>query len=106
LHVQIKIPEYGSDYNLKRRDKMIIYFNEDEASEVINILRSLYKNNEMLFNAERLYFTTPIKDSSGKEMRGIGFGEEPSWEKESFSEVRTKILVRIIQRYISIESIE
>lgn len=105
LHVQIKIPRHGSDYNLKRRDKMVIYFNEDETLGVINILKSLYNNNEMLFNAERLYFTAPIKDSSGKEMRGIGFGEEPSSGKESFSEVRTKILVRIIQRYISIKKI-
>lgn len=96
LNVDMKIAETGNAGSFNRPDKMVIYFNEAEEQQAIQALEKLHHRNQQMFETGRPRFAARVSDSSGREMPGLGFGEEPSVAGgKSFGEVRTEILAEV-----------
>jgi len=98
VHVEMKIPSRGDVEEFNRLDKMVIYFRADEEKDVLKVLEDLYHNNQEAFDTGIPRFTAEVKDSMGKTMVGIGFGEEPL-EKKSFGDIRSEILADEYKEY-------
>lgn len=92
LHVEIKIPAHGNEYDFNRFDKMVAYFDSKEEKEMLEVIETLYAKYANLFNEEVPSFTLKVRDKSGREMNGIGFGEEPAFANGSFGSIRSEIL--------------
>jgi hypothetical protein len=97
VRMEIKMSRRGDTYTLNRFDKVILYFNADEESEIIKIVERLHSENIDYFNEENTpRFTGKIRDSKGEVMKGVGFGEEPTARGESFGSIRSKILAELV----------
>ena len=95
LHIAMKIPTFGDTMTFNRFDKMIIYFDAEEEKEALQVLENLYQKNLEAFDEGIPRFTAEVKNQRGEKMIGIGFGQEPLLENESFGTVRAKILAEV-----------
>ena len=95
LHSAMKIPTFGDTMTFNRFDKMIIYFDAEEEKEALQVLENLYQKNLEAFDEGIPRFTAEVKNQRGEKMIGIGFGQEPLLENESFGTVRAKILAEV-----------
>lgn len=98
LHVEMKVPTKGSAFTFNRHDKMVIYFNAKEEEKTMRVIEMLHSNNNEAFDETGVpRFAAEMKDSSNKKMKGVGFGEEPKQDRESFGTIRVKILSKVYQ---------
>jgi len=95
LHSAMKIPTFGDTMTFNRFDKMIIYFDAEEEKEALQVLENLYQKNLEAFDEGIPRFTAEVKNQRGEKMIGIGFGQEPLLENESFGTIRAKILAEV-----------
>jgi hypothetical protein len=91
----MKIPTFGDTMTFNRFDKMVIYFDAEEEKEALRVLENLYQKNLEAFDEGIPRFTAEVKNQKGEKMIGIGFGQEPVLENESFGTVRAKILAEV-----------
>ncbi|MGQ9702913.1 MAG: T3SS effector HopA1 family protein [bacterium] len=96
LHSQMKIPMVGNVMVFNRLDKMVIYFDAEEEQKALQIIEDIYSNNSEAFDETGIpRFTAEVKNQRGEKMAGIGFGEEPLFENESFGSIRAEILAEV-----------
>jgi transcriptional regulator NrdR family protein len=95
LHSAMKIPTFGNTMTLNRFDKMVIYFDAEEEEKALQVLENLHQKNPEAFDEGIPRFTAEVKNQRGEKMVGIGFGQEPVLENESFGTVRAKILAEV-----------
>lgn len=94
LHCDIKTFKGDDERDFLRVDKMVIYFNGTQTSEIRDTVLLFYDANSEKFNTGIPRFTRQLKD-----INGVGFGEEPVIDNESFNSVRSKILARVYFKY-------
>jgi hypothetical protein len=100
VNVETKIPAiFSGDQRLEekfnRRDKMLVYFAQENDSAVMEIIDGLYVKNKHAFVDDTPRFTTPVNDEKGMKMPGVAFGEEPINHRSSFGEIRSLILAKV-----------
>ena len=96
VKVDMKIPEFGNDQTLRRMDRMVMYYNSSEAEFINKILSNIHKYNHDKFEKNGIpRFTKKIIG-----MDGISVGQEPSGSKESFGQLRCKILAKVYEEYM------
>jgi hypothetical protein len=98
---KIKIPLKMTDADIKRFDKMIVYFNEQNERALVEMVQILYHENDTVFFAPGARFGAAVPNSSGRPMRGVAFGEDPGISHESFGGIRAKILAEVYTRALS-----
>jgi hypothetical protein len=101
LSADAKIPLKMTDADIKRFDKMIVYFNEQNERALVEMVQILYHENDTVFFAPGARFGAAVPDSSGRPMRGVAFGEDPGISHESFGGIRAKILAEVYTRALS-----
>jgi hypothetical protein len=69
----------------KRSDSGVLYVQQNHFNVVIFVINELYRNHKDILNYETPFFTYRLAD-------GIGFGENPFGEKESFGENRSRVI--------------
>jgi len=96
VRVDMKIPEIGNEQTLSRMDRMVMYYNSSEAEVINKILLNIHKYNHDKFETNGIpRFTKKIIG-----MDGISVGQEPSGSKESFGQLRCKILAKVYEEYM------
>lgn len=108
LHAELKIyspgiySRLGHLSELNRFDKLVLYFESAEQEAVYNIVQDLYKSSKASFLEGTPRFSAPLVDSNGEVMRGVSFGQEPTYavsedQTRSFSHVRAGILAEVLE---------
>lgn len=97
LRVDSKISQAAKAEDVNRYDKMVIYFDESDQAGVMSVIEAAHKQNATIFMDGAPKSTTQLKDSQGKEMVGVSFGEEPGKKANglSFGDVRSEILAEV-----------
>lgn len=108
LHAKLKIyspgiySRLGHLSELNRFDKLVLYFESAEQEAVYNIVQDLYKSSKASFLEGTPRFSAPLVDSNGEVMKGVSFGQEPTYavsedQTRSFSHVRAGILAEVLE---------
>ncbi len=93
LHVEMKVPKKGSADTFNRHDKMVIYFSAEEENKMMSVINMLNNNNSRAFSETGIpRFAAGVKNLKNEKMTGVGFGEEPTQDRESFGTIRADIL--------------
>jgi hypothetical protein len=92
FHCDIKTFKGDDERDFLRVDKMVIYFNGTQDSEIRYTMLLFYDATSDKFN-------TKIPRFSEQLAPGIGLGEEPVFPNKSFSQVRAEILARVFYKY-------
>lgn len=96
IDTQIKIPKNADRHSVSRRDKMVMYFYDKDEKAVLECIEKLHNSHEDYFNDNGTpRFSETMVDSQGKEMKGVGFGQEPYKQHTSFGAVRSNILADV-----------
>lgn len=96
IDAQIKIPKNANRHSVSRRDKMVMYFYDKDEKAVLECIEKLHNSHEDYFNDTGTpRFSEIMVNSQGKEMKGVGFGQEPSKQRTSFGVVRSNILAEV-----------
>ncbi len=99
IPLEIKIPRQGTQENLNRCDKMVIYCNSQHKESIVRLLENLYSNYHNFFEEDVPPFTAGVKDSTGNKLRGISMAAESFIKNESFGSIRCKILEDVYQEF-------
>lgn len=96
IDTQIKIPKQASKHNICRKDKMVMYFYNKDQKAVLECIEKIYHLHKDHLNKNGTpRFTESLLDSTGIKMDGIGFGQEPYDQNDSFGAVRSNILADV-----------
>lgn len=86
---------------LNRRDGMVLYFHQADFKDAVELLRKFAEQFPDALNPTRPRFTAGLVDKTGKQIPGIGFGQEPDNasslnKKKSFGRLRADILAEVV----------
>lgn len=62
---------------LNRADKVVMYFGKDTQQQAIEVAQVLGRQYATAFETLRPRFTVGVKDDRGRELPGVGYGQEP-----------------------------
>ncbi len=87
---QVKVFYMSDSFDLNRTDKCVVYFSDANEVLVLNAIEKLPLKYLDFTGIPK--FASPLKDSNGKIIRGVSFGQEPYSEKTSFNIIRSNLL--------------
>jgi len=93
--VLMQMPATGGAQVFNRFDKMSIQFGAGDEKEILETIGDL---DESMFEPQIPRFSAAVKNSEGRFVKGIGFGEDPVFKGQSFGIVRSRILADVYNR--------
>lgn len=89
---QIKMPKEINRNSYNRSDKMVLYFDKDNAQRVKDVLLEYLESNNDKMNTNVPRFSKRLNDAEGQPLRGVSFAENPIDHSKSYNKQIAEIL--------------
>ncbi len=97
MRVEIKTVRRCTAVELSRREKVVIYFNDTDAEQLVLALRELANTHiDLLMQRSKMPFTLKLAPVDGESLGAVSFAQTP--EVDSFGQNRANLILRTAKK--------